>query len=223
MKKLLPFLLLLSGCGTMNRLRGHNILMAYDAVTAVEKKYDEVFDEKVKQAETPEEKLEVERERANAKYDIEDAKDRLRMGLRDFPPPKVDKEKGEEPVVRHTPETPSEEDRHLRDAYNYGVNKRETRRAAWQWFKDRMKELGKGVGSVFRWIFYGVICVVILIVIVVVAVIYRKIRWLYRFLSDLLDAALGDDKEAKRKLAEGTPVGDAHRKKKAEARKNGKS
>ena len=215
MRKLITVVaaLLISGCGAMDPLRGHNISMAIDGVQALRKDSDEVYDEKAAQAETPEEEEEVEQERARAQYNLDDVEDRLRLAQRDFPAPKV--KKGEEPVKRGTLEEPSEEDRYRRNAYAGEVFKREARRKAWERFRKAVLAPFAILGWVLDLAIYAIAAFIIVMLIIFGRRVYGIMIFLIRLLPEIVP-----DKEKRRKIAGGTPVEKVYHR---EKRKNGKS
>ena len=206
-------LVVCAGCNTIDPLRGHNIAMAIDAVQAVRKDSDAVYDKKADQAETPEEEEEVEQERARAQFDLNDAEDRLKLAQRDFPAPKT--KKGEEPVKRETLEEPSEEDRYRRNAYAGEVYKLEARREAWERFKKAALAPFHILGWVIDLAIYAIAAFIIVMLIIFGRRVYGIMIFLIRLLPEIVP-----DKEKRRKIAGGTPVEALYHK---EKRKNGNS
>lgn len=216
MKKRLIFLLLfllLVGCGTMDGLRGWNIYAARDALREIKQPVDEAFEAKKAAAETEEEVAEIELEHLAATYDLKDLERRLNLAQRDFPPPKVDK--GEDPVKRSTLEEPNEEDEFRFSALSGRVADKQARAEFWLNLRN---ELGK-VKKLWDWTIWGLTAAVYVLIIAVVYIGIRKLRWLYLFLSQILEHAI-PDKEIRKKIAEGTPVGAAYQKDKLKIKKD---
>ena len=213
MKKLIPFILLLPSCSTMDGLRGHNIRMAIEAVQSVKEDYDELYDVKADHAETDEELEEIKQDRARAEFDLNDAEDRLRLAQRDFPAPKVKKD--EEPVKRGTLEEPSEDDEYRRNAYAGEVYKREAQRAAWERFKKAVLAPFAILGWVLDLAIYAIAAFIIVMLIIFGRRVYGIMIFLIRLLPEIVP-----DKEKRRKIAGGTPVEKVYHR---EKRKNGKS
>lgn len=205
-------LLLVTGCGVLDRLRGHNIQMARSALVALEEPIDEAFEEKKANATTPEELEVVELEHLSAKFDLMDLERRLDVAQRDFPAPEVPE--GEEPVKRSTLEESSEEDEFRYVSYAGLVAKRQERKAFWLKLREELKKIGK----IWDWTIWALTAAIYVVIALIVYIVIRKLRWVYHFLSNLLDE-LGLDKEAKERLAGGTPVEDAYRRKKKQYRK----
>lgn len=216
MRRLIPILsLLLAGC-YMDSLRGHNIHMALDAVQSSRKPIEKHYEEKKAEAETEEEAEEIEQQKQETLYDLNDAEDRLRLAQRDWPAPKV--KKNEKPVERETLKKPSEEDRYRRDAYAGEVYKRESRRKAWQRFTTGLKKVVGGAFSIIGWIIDIAIYVIVLFVIVVIIAWGRKLYGYGQFLVRLLPEIV-PDKEKRRQIAGGTPVEAVYHKEKRKQQK----
>ena len=204
--------LLISGCGSMNRLRGYNIWAARDAINAAKQPLDKAFEEKKDAAETDEDLKQIENEHLIATYDLADADRRLGLAQIDFPAPKTPD--GEKPVKRTTLTEPSKEDEFRFAAYAGRVAKRADRRAFWNALGDELRKIAK----VWDWTIWGLTAAIYVIIIIIVLFVVMKLRWVYYFLSNLLDE-LPIDKEAKARLASDTPVEAAYRRKQRKYRK----
>jgi hypothetical protein len=217
MKRLVILLILLPSCGVIDGLRGHNIHMARDALQALKQPIDDHYEEQKAKAETEEELAAVEKQHLTATYDMADLDRRLCVAQRDFPAPETPK--GEEPVKRSTIEEVSKEDEFRFSAYSGLVAKKQAWRNVLNALRAQLKKLGK----VWDRTIWGLTIAIYVVIALIAYIVIRKLRWVYLFLSNLLDE-LGLDKDAKRRLAAGTPVEAAHRKKQQQARKqNGSS
>lgn len=217
MRKIIFILLMLlfTGCGTLDGLRGHNIFMARDALQALRKPIDEYYEERKAAAETEEELDAIKRQHLIATYDMVDLERRLSVAQRDFPAPKTPD--GEEPVKRSTIEEVSEEDEFRFNAYAGLVAKKQAWLSALHALRAQLRKLGK----VWDRTIWGLTVAIYVVIALIAYVVIRKLRWVYRFFSDLLDE-LPLDKDAKRRLAAGTPVEGAYREKQREKRKKAK-
>ena len=214
MRKLVVLLamLLISGCGVLDGLRGHNIHMAREALESLREPIDKHYKEKKAEAETEEERDAIERQHLIATYDMADLKRRLDVAQRDFPAPKTPE--GEEPVKRSTIEEVSEEDEFRFNAYAGLVAKKQ----AWLNVLNALRAQLQKLSKVWDRTIWGLTIAIYVVIALIAYVVIRKLRWVYRFFSDLLEE-LPLDKDAKRRLAAGTPVEGAYRKKQRERRK----
>lgn len=213
MKRLIILsLLVLVGCGALDPLRGHNIRMARDALQAARKPLDAAYEKKKAEAETEEGVTEVEQEHFNATAALDDVERRLNVAQRDFPPPKVPK--GEKPVVRSTPGKVVEEDEYRYEAYSGLVHERQLRREFW----GRLKRPFEQLGNLWNTAIWAVTATIYILIVIAAFVVSRKLYGVYQFLMRLLDEVV-PDKEKRRKIAQGTPVGDVYDKDKKKRRK----
>jgi len=186
-------LLACCGCGAINSLRGHNIAMTKDAfqdVASVAKRgIQQRLDAGVLSKELASAEL------ARLQFDIDDGTYRLDILGKDFRRPKDDGE----PVERSTPENRIPEDEYRRDAYAGLVAEKMDRKRRW----DNLVKPLLQTYNYIRWIldYYPILIGVAILV---------WGAWNFRKRDEVMVRTIGvavQDKEQRRQIAEGTPVG----------------